>query len=131
MLGNAIEKPVYDFASHQRTGYETFIPKELLILEGVLLFAIPGVLSSLTMSVFVACSEKERLARRLARDRGEERKRSDADIKRQFTETVQPMHELYVEPYRRRANVVIDTSTLDKAQAVAKLMDVLSARLVR
>ncbi len=120
--GHAVEIPVYDFKEHRRTGYVPFSPQRLLILDGVLLYAIPRVLDSLDLSVYVQCSAQERLARRLARDRGEERDRSEAQTRRQFADTVQPMHAQFVAPYSEQVDLVIDTEAMDEQQAAAKLV---------
>ena len=103
--GKTVRKPTYHFETHRRKGFEMFKPSRVTILDG--LFALhESVRAHLDFGIFVDCSDGERLRRRIARD-SEERGRSRASIVHQYKTTVRPMHELYVEVTRARADLVV------------------------
>jgi uridine kinase len=105
--GVAVEQPDYDFATHSRTGRTTRIePRPVILTEGVLLFVLPEIRERLDLRVFVHTPAEERFIRRLERDTNE-RGRSISTVIEQFRDTVQPMHERFVEPSRVHAHLVI------------------------
>ncbi len=100
--------PVYDFATHTRSGDLDLIePHRFVIVEGILLFAFAEIRNALDVLIFRHCDEPTRAARRLTRDVAE-RGRSPESVRSQWTSTVQPMHERYVEPFSRYADIVTD-----------------------
>ncbi len=103
--GHAIEKPLYDFATHSRSGYEKFAHEGIILLDGLFCLHDP-VKEQLDVKIFVDCPEEKRLERRIKRDM-EERGRTRESVLHQFHKTVRPMHELHVEPTKRHAHVVI------------------------
>ncbi|MCP3857511.1 MAG: uridine kinase [Actinomycetia bacterium] len=110
--GRPAEVPDYDFATHTRTGGCTMVePRRVVVAEGVLLGCDPGVFDRLDFLVFVHAPAEVRLARRIARDQRERGRHRDDTI-RQFHETVAPMHDVHVEPYRGRADRVVFHSEL-------------------
>ena len=105
--GNAIEKPEYDFATHtRRTETATISPCPIVIVEGILVLADPGIRRRLDVKIFVDTDADVRLIRRIRRDI-EERGRAFPDIRRQYYKTVRPMHLQFVEPSRRHADLII------------------------
>lgn len=105
--GKKIHLPHYDFTCHDRSDYTQPInPTPIIILDGILLFALPTVMAHLDLSVYVDTPADIRLARRLQRDT-RERGRTMDDILEQYFATVRPMHECYVEPYRLQADVIV------------------------
>ena len=103
--GGTVRKPLYDFETHCRKGFEMFIPSRVTILDG--LFALhDNIRPHLDFGIFCDCSDRERMRRRVARD-SEERGRSRVSIVHQYATTVRPMHERYVEKTRVGANWVI------------------------
>ena len=103
--GGTVRKPLYDFETHRREGFEMFKASRVTILDG--LFALhESVRAHLDFGIFVDCSDGERLRRRIARDSAE-RGRSRASIVHQYETTVRPMHELYVEVTRARADLIV------------------------
>ena len=99
--GIAIERPIYDFATHARqAGTERGQPMPVVLVDGILLLAFPELVEALDHSVFIDAPEEVRLARRLARDTVE-RGRSEASVRAQFAATVAPMHDLYVQQIGR------------------------------
>ncbi len=103
--GQAIEKPAYDFALHERVGCEPFGPHPVVILDG--LFALHERLDShVDYGLWVDCPDESRLRRRLGRDVNE-RGRTRSGILHQYEATVRPMHELHVERTRVRADLIV------------------------
>lgn len=106
--GNCIEVPEYDFATHTRTGRSTPVEaREIVLVEGILLFSLDGIHELLDIAVFLDVPEPVRLERRVRRD-VVERGRDPDDVRRQFASTVVPMHDEFVQPYRDRAHRVVD-----------------------
>ncbi|VWL85144.1 uridine kinase [Oceanivirga miroungae] len=105
--GKSIEKPIYDFTTHLRTDKSEVIEAEdIIIVEGILLFAVEELRNMLDMKIFVDTDDDIRLLRRMERDI-KERARSFESIKNQYIETVKPMHLEFVEPSKRYADVII------------------------
>ncbi len=108
--GRLIEVPVYDFETHTRTfETETIFSKPLIILDGILLLVFPEIRSRLDLAVYIEAPQATRLARRVFRDVSE-RGRTEEGARSQFASTVTPMHELYVAPSLKEADLVLDGS---------------------
>jgi len=106
--GRSIEVPQYDFTIHSRLETTTTLhPKPILLLEGILIFSDPRLASLLDLKVFVDAPADTRLMRRLQRD-VTERARTMECVLRQYTETVGPMHDLFVEPSKRQADFIVN-----------------------
>lgn len=114
--GSEIAVPVYDFATHTRTGdVEIIEPKPIVVVDGILLLAYADIRSQLHLSVYRECPEKIRFARRQARDVSE-RGRTPESVAAQFAATVQPMHTKFVEPSKDHADIIIGfDEDLDRA----------------
>lgn len=107
VAGVPVEVPVYDFATHCRTDQtRTLEPRPLVVADGILLFAVPGIADRLDLSVFVDAPEELRLARRVYRDI-RERGRTAESVQAQFAATVAPSHRLFVQPYREGSDLVV------------------------
>lgn len=105
--GRPVEVPVYDFATHCRTDSTRRLdPGSVVVVDGILLFAVPGIRECLDLLVYVDVPGDVRLARRVERDVSE-RGRTEESVRAQFAATVAPMHELFVAPHRADADVVI------------------------
>jgi uridine kinase len=105
--GQSIEMPIYDFKAHVRSGNTDHIdPKPVVIVEGILIFSEPRVLSLLDVRVFVDTPDDIRFIRRLQRDINE-RGRTVESVIAQYFATVRPMHFEFVEPSKRHADIVI------------------------
>lgn len=105
--GHSVQRPVYDFAQHVRTGeFETIEPRSVLIVEGILVLVEPDLRDLMDVRIFVDTDGDLRLARRLERDVAE-RGRSVKSVLDQYMKTVRPMHLQFVEPSKRYADVVI------------------------
>ena len=105
--GQAIDCPVYNFAEHNRAAETIRVePSPVLVIEGILLFALPELTEQLDLKLFVDTDADVRILRRIQRD-VVERGRSLASVEEQYLKTVKPMHELYVDPSKRSADLII------------------------
>ena len=108
LAGQPVEVPVYDFASHTRTGSTRRVePRPVLVVDGILVLAVPELRRRLDLAVFVDASTEIRLARRMERD-VRERGRTASSVRAQFAATVAPMHEVFVEPSAVHADLRLD-----------------------
>ena len=102
-----IERPIYDFTAHRRTSDTYRIqPKPVILVDGILIFAIEELRDLFDIKVFIDADPDIRLARRLQRDILE-RGRSPQSVIDQYLKTVRPMHRQYVEPAKRYADIII------------------------
>ena len=105
--GKAIEKPIYDFSAHNRSSDTiTINPSNVIIVEGILIFAIPELLKMFDMKIFVDTPDDIRFIRRLKRDM-EARGRDVESVINQYLTTVRPMHHIFVEPSKQYADIII------------------------
>lgn len=105
--GQSIQRPVYSFVTHTRLDETVTVdPAKVIIIEGVLLFENPELRDLMDIKVYVDTDSDIRLARRIERDVGE-RGRSLKSVLEQYVNTVKPMHEQFVEPSRKYADVII------------------------
>ena len=106
--GEPVEVPVYDFATHCRSDERLVIEaSEVVVVEGILLFASEPVRRQLDLKVFRRCPEEVRFSRRIKRDIAQ-RGRSLASVEAQLTATVKPMHDQFVEPFASEADIITD-----------------------
>lgn len=113
--GHSIESPVYDYSQHNRSDKVIRIdPKPVILVEGILLLADERVRDLLDIKVYVEADADERILRRITRD-VKERGRDLDGIIEQYLTTVKPMHYLYVEPTRSKADIVINSGKNDVA----------------
>lgn len=107
--GESIRKPRYDFTLSDRTGWEDPIPPgQVVILEGLLLFALQELRDSLDVKIFVDTDADIRILRRIRRDT-HERGRSLESVMDQYENSVRPMHLEFVEPSKRWADLIVPT----------------------
>lgn len=105
--GRPAELPVYDFTRHVRTQTtELAHPKTVILIEGILVLAIPALREFLDVKIFVDTDADLRFIRRLRRDM-EERGRSLESVVEQYLATVRPMHLEFVESSKRWADIII------------------------
>ena len=105
--GQAIDCPVYDFAQHNRSNETIRIePKSVIIVEGILIFENQELRDLMDIRIFVDTDADVRLCRRIKRD-VEKRGRSLESVLTQYQTTVKPMHEMYVEPSKKFANIIV------------------------
>lgn len=105
--GNVIERPVYSYMEHNRLPETVKVyPKKVIIIEGFLIFENHELLDLMDIKIFVDTDADERLVRRILRD-VKERGRSLESVINQYITTVKPMHEQFVEPTKRHADIII------------------------
>ena len=105
--GKSIELPVYSFQIHSRESRTSLIHSApIIIVEGILLFAIPEIRNLFDLKIFVDADDDIRVLRRIERDI-KERSRDFDGIKRQYLTTVKPMHDLFVEPSKQYADLIV------------------------
>ena len=105
--GEAIEQPIYSFVTHSRTGDHVQIePKNVLIVEGILVLTNPELLKEYDLKVFVHADSDERLIRRIRRDT-QERGRDLQEVLHRYQTTLKPMHLEFIEPYKHEADLIV------------------------
>ena len=105
--GKEIQKPIYDFVNHTRAKESVIIkPSNIIIVEGIMIFAISKLLKMFDIKLFVDTPDDIRFIRRLLRDTNQ-RGRSVDSVINQYLTTVRPMHEQFVEPSKVFADVII------------------------
>ncbi|MCD8173903.1 MAG: uridine kinase [Alistipes sp.] len=105
--GIPVERPVYSFVEHARLDETVWVmPSKVLIVEGILIFDHRELRELMDMKVFVDTDADLRLSRRLLRD-VVERGRTMESVVNQYIQTVKPMHEEFVEPSKKYADVII------------------------
>jgi uridine kinase len=122
--GRAVEVPVYDFTTHTRTTRTRRIePHRVVLLEGILIFADEALRRLMDVKIFVDTDPDIRFIRRLERDLAE-RGRTMESVIRQYLATVRPMHQEFVEPSKRYADVIIPEGGFNEVA-----MDMVAARI--
>ena len=105
--GETIQCPVYDFTVHNRSDATiTVVPKSVIIVEGILIFENEPLRELMDIRIFVDTDADVRLCRRIKRDVNK-RGRTLESVLTQYQETVKPMHERYVEPSKKYADIVV------------------------
>lgn len=105
--GESISYPTYDFTTHSRTSeWIKADSKKVIIIEGIMLFANPEITNMLDYKLFVDTDADVRILRRIMRD-VKQRGRSLDSVVKQYLTTVKPMHETFIEPYKRLADIIV------------------------
>lgn len=105
--GKSIKKPIYDFVVHNRSKeVEIINPANVVIVEGIMIFAIPELKNLFDIKLFVDTPDDIRFIRRLTRDI-KHRGRTVESVVEQYLSTVRPMHLLFVEPSKKFADIII------------------------
>jgi len=105
--GRSVESPLYDYTVHNRSSKTTHVePNPVIIVEGILIFCDPRLCDLFDIKIFVDTDADVRILRRIKRD-VLERGRTIESVEAQYLNTVKPMHELYVEPSKRKADIIV------------------------
>ena len=105
--GKVIQCPIYDFSIHDRLEQtKTVRPAKVILVEGILIFASQELCDEMDIRLFVDTDADVRILRRIVRD-VRDRGRSLESVVNQYLTTVKPMHEQYVEPSKKRADIII------------------------
>ena len=126
--GHSVDNPVYDFCVHNRSKEtQRMEPKSVILMEGILILENKELRDLMDVKIFVDTDADERLMRRIKRDMIE-RDRSIESILSQYSETVKPMHEEFVEPSKKHADVIIPRGG-DNAAGIDMLMTYIKKRI--
>jgi len=105
--GQSVRVPVYSYVDHQRTDEtELVLPSKVIIVEGILIFHDPALRQMLDIKIFVETDADVRILRRALRD-VRDRGRTLESVITQYLATVKPMHEQFVEPTRKYADIIV------------------------
>ena len=127
--GETVRMPVYDFSCHTRRGEASveITPRPVVIVEGILILAEPGLRERMDLRVFVEADEEIRLARRVKRD-VRERGRGPDSVMAQYRATARPMHDRFVEPSKAHADLIV-SGTGDVGEAIGTIAGRISEML--
>ena len=122
--GRPVEVPVYDFTTHARTTQTLRVePRRVILLEGILIFSDETLRRLMDVRIYVDTDADIRFIRRLKRDIAE-RGRTMESVIHQYLATVRPMHQEFVEPSKRYANVIIPEGGFNEVA-----MEMIAARI--
>ena len=125
--GISINKPTYDFTKHTRSSYvEVINPCNVIIVEGIMAFAIPELRDMFDIKVFVDTPDDIRFIRRLKRD-VEHRGRTMESVINQYLSVVKPMHQTFVEPSKIYADIIVPTGGENNSNIA---IDILTLKIV-
>ena len=126
--GESVQKPVYDFTQHVRSPRtEEIQVADVVVVDGILLFADERIRDFLDVKVFVDADPDIRLVRRIQRDMME-RDRPLEEILTQYLTTVRPMHQQFVEPGKRYADIIVPRGG-QNAVAIEMILTTIHRRL--
>ena len=127
--GENIEQPMYSFITHSRTT-ETIIthPKEVIIVEGILIFTHPELRDLFDLKIFVHADSDERLIRRIRRDI-QERGRDLEEVLSRYRTTLKPMHEQFIEPSKIHADIIVPNMKKKNEAAIQVLSTLIKDKL--
>jgi uridine kinase len=112
--GASVDVPIYDYTIHDRSDRcETVHATRVIVVEGILVLWEPRLRERFDLKIFVDTPADLRIIRRLQRDVAE-RGRTPESILAQYLETVRPSHELYIEPSKRYADVIVPEGGLNR-----------------
>ncbi len=105
--GGTVDVPEYDFTTHSRKSVTRRVEsKKIIIIEGILIFENPSLVDLMDIKIFVDTDADVRIIRRILRD-VKERGRSLDSVVNQYMTTVKPMHERFIEPSKRLADIIV------------------------
>lgn len=111
--GKSVQAPLYSYIDHLRT--EQFIsitPKPVILVEGILIFAYTPLRKLFTHTIFIDADDETRLRRRTARDI-QKRGRTVGEVYQRFRETILPMHNAHIEPFKDESDYIFDNNEDD------------------
>lgn len=112
--GEDVFCPIYDYSQHDRSQDTRLVSAaEVIVLEGILIFENPEILKRLDIKIFVDTDADVRILRRLKRDVSERGRDLDSVISQYFA-TVKPMHEAFVEPSKRCADIIVPEGGMNR-----------------
>ncbi|MDE6556718.1 MAG: uridine kinase [Duncaniella sp.] len=128
--GHAVEMPTYSYLTCTRQPETIHVePREVVIVEGILVLTDPKLRSMMDVKVFVDAEPDERLIRVIARD-CVERGRTPQMVLNRYQEVLKPMHEMYIEPSKKCADLIVPQGG-SNAVAIQLLTDYIESRLAK
>jgi len=128
LQGKTVNKPIYDFSSHNRkTETEIVEPRDIIILEGILILSEEEIRNLLDIKIFVDTDSDVRVIRRILRDIKDRGRTLDSVIL-QYMNTVRPAHLQFIEPTKRYADIIIPEGGYNKVAVdiiVAKINEII------
>ena len=122
--GNPIERPVYDFTIHNRVDETVRVePARVIVVEGILIFENKELRDLCDIKVYIDTDADVRIIRRILKDVNE-RGRTLDNIVQQYLTTVKPMHDEFVEPSKRYADIIVPEGGFNKVA-----LDMLNERI--
>ncbi len=125
--GETIQRPIYDFSIHNRSDETiTITPRNIIILEGIMILEDKRLRDLMDIKLFVDTDADLRIIRRIVRDINERGRTLDSVID-QYTNTVKPAHEQFIEPYKKYADIIIPEGGFNKVAIdimVAKIQSI-------
>ena len=108
LKGNNIKTPTYSYKRHKRLKKKGNLRQgDLLIVDGILILLKKSIRDFFDLSIFLKVDSSKRLNRRIVRD-VEERGRSQAEVQKRFIKMINPMHDKFVEPSKKYADIILD-----------------------
>ncbi len=105
--GKSVDQPIYSYITHSRSDdYKVVHPKEILIVEGILVFTNELLRNMCDIKIFVHTDADDRLIRRIRRDISE-RGRDISEVLNRYEKTLKPMHNQFIEPTMKYADMII------------------------
>ena len=128
--GHAVTCPVYDYTIHDRSDQVLVVqPAKVIIVEGILIFQSRELCKEMDIKIYVDTDADVRILRRIMRD-VRDRGRSLDSVVSQYLDTVKPMHEQFVEPSKRNADIIVPEGGHNKV-ALEMVMERVRAHLER
>lgn len=126
--GLAINKPVYNFQTHAReVKTQELLPKQMIIIEGLFTLVDNEICQLCDIKIYIDATDEIRLKRRIKRD-VKERGRTPETVKKQYLETVKPMHDQFIEPSKFHADMIIDGNNYNEEE-IEKIIEKLNLKL--
>ena len=105
--GKPIQCPIYDYTTYSRSAETTLVePRKVILVEGILIFENKALCEQMDIKIFVDTDADVRLIRRIKRDVAKRGRILDSVLS-QYLSTVKPMHEQFVEPSKKNADLVV------------------------
>ena len=131
LQNKGIHKPLYDFEMHTRKKETEFVaPRDIIILEGIMILDDPSLRSMLDIKIFVDTDADVRNIRRIVRDINE-RGRTLESVIEQYLTTVRPAHLQFVEPNKKYADIIIPEGGFNQVAIdimIAKIQSIINGR---
>ena len=112
--GKPIQCPIYDYTIHNRSqNWKMIYPTSVIVVEGIMIFQDKELCDMLDIKIYVDTDADIRILRRIRRD-VQERARSLDSVINQYLDTVKPMHEQFVEPSKKNADIIVPSGGHNK-----------------